>query len=248
MPTHGHGQGYTDLNFLIPELVDYVDYKLGVYHAEVGDFGSAGGAEFHLRTALPHPFVRGGGGIASRRTRRRTRSSCKAVDLLVGGEAKHYDGPWQVAEAFGKRAARSLLARRGTSHISLLALAYHNSGIPPTRFRAGGRGRPHFTLWPARFDRRRENPALQRVGRTGITSARRRRSASSCSPSTPISRCSRTSRTSSTIRTKGDQFNRESDRTILGGNASHRQQVAALGAAHTLTRRRRDTRGSRSMA
>src|SRR5215475_968016 len=32
MPTHGHGQGYTDLNFLIPEFVDYIDYRLGVYH------------------------------------------------------------------------------------------------------------------------------------------------------------------------------------------------------------------------
>ncbi|HEY4129352.1 MAG TPA: TonB-dependent receptor plug domain-containing protein, partial [Gemmatimonadaceae bacterium] len=41
MPTNAHGQGYTDLNFIIPELVDYLDYKLGVYHAEVGDFGSA---------------------------------------------------------------------------------------------------------------------------------------------------------------------------------------------------------------
>lgn len=44
MPSHAHGQGYTDLNFLIPELVDYVDYRLGVYHTELGDFSSAGGA------------------------------------------------------------------------------------------------------------------------------------------------------------------------------------------------------------
>src|SRR6187549_821043 len=42
MPTHGHGQGYTDLNIVIPELVDHLDYKLGVSHAEYGDFGSAG--------------------------------------------------------------------------------------------------------------------------------------------------------------------------------------------------------------
>ena len=35
-------RGYTDLNFLIPELVDDIDYRLGVYHAELGDFGSAG--------------------------------------------------------------------------------------------------------------------------------------------------------------------------------------------------------------
>lgn len=44
LPSHGHGQGYTDLNFLIPEMVEYLDYKLGVYHPEVGDFGSAGAA------------------------------------------------------------------------------------------------------------------------------------------------------------------------------------------------------------
>ncbi|MDB4886305.1 MAG: TonB-dependent receptor [Gemmatimonadetes bacterium] len=31
MPTHGHGQGYTDLNFLMPELVDHIEYQLGVY-------------------------------------------------------------------------------------------------------------------------------------------------------------------------------------------------------------------------
>ena len=43
MPTHAHGQGYTDLNFIIPELVSEVDYKKGNYYANVGDFGSAGG-------------------------------------------------------------------------------------------------------------------------------------------------------------------------------------------------------------
>jgi outer membrane cobalamin receptor len=45
-PTHAHGQGYTDLNFVIPEFVRALDYKLGVYHAEVGDFGSAGRSRF----------------------------------------------------------------------------------------------------------------------------------------------------------------------------------------------------------
>lgn len=55
MPTHAHGQGYTDLSFLNPELVEYVDYRLGVYHAEMGDFGRAGGAEFRLAGACPGP-------------------------------------------------------------------------------------------------------------------------------------------------------------------------------------------------
>ena len=42
---HAHGQGYTDLNFLVPEFVRALDYKLGVSHAELGDFGSAGGPD-----------------------------------------------------------------------------------------------------------------------------------------------------------------------------------------------------------
>jgi len=52
MPTHGHGQGYTDLNFIIPELVDHVEYSLGSYYAEIGDFSSAGGAHVRLRRSL----------------------------------------------------------------------------------------------------------------------------------------------------------------------------------------------------
>jgi hypothetical protein len=47
MPTNAHGQGYTDLNFLIPELVDRIDYRKGPYFAQDGDFASAGSA--HVR-------------------------------------------------------------------------------------------------------------------------------------------------------------------------------------------------------
>jgi hypothetical protein len=60
--THAHGQGYTDLNFIIPELVDHVEYQLGTYYAELGDFSSAGGAHFRLRRSLPRPLVSTGGG------------------------------------------------------------------------------------------------------------------------------------------------------------------------------------------
>lgn len=44
MPTHAHGQGYTDLNFLIPELVDQIAYRKGTYSALDGDFSAAGSA------------------------------------------------------------------------------------------------------------------------------------------------------------------------------------------------------------
>ena len=52
MPGHAHGQGYTDLNFLIPELIARIDYRKGPYHAEEGDFSSAGAARIDYARAL----------------------------------------------------------------------------------------------------------------------------------------------------------------------------------------------------
>ena len=56
MPTHGHGQGYTDLNFLIPELVQRIDYRKGPYFATHGDFAAAGAADIAYRTQLDEAF------------------------------------------------------------------------------------------------------------------------------------------------------------------------------------------------
>src|SRR5579863_7894922 len=44
LPSHAHGQGYSDLNFLIPELIESIDYEKGPFYAEVGDFSGAGAA------------------------------------------------------------------------------------------------------------------------------------------------------------------------------------------------------------
>jgi hypothetical protein len=52
MPTNAHGQGYADLNFLIPELVQRINYGKGPYFAGDGDFSSAGSAKFQYRDIL----------------------------------------------------------------------------------------------------------------------------------------------------------------------------------------------------
>ena len=57
LPTHAHGHGYTDLNLLIPELVQNVHYKKGPYFASEGDFSSAGSAQFVYRTQLPRDLL-----------------------------------------------------------------------------------------------------------------------------------------------------------------------------------------------
>src|SRR5450432_4122489 len=53
MPTHAHGQGYSDLNFLIPELVSDLHYKKGPYFADEGDFATAGTVRLGLRNESP---------------------------------------------------------------------------------------------------------------------------------------------------------------------------------------------------
>lgn len=128
MPTHGHGQGYTDLNIVIPELIDHLDYKLGVSHAEYGDFGSAGGAEFHLLHSLDRPFAAVEKGVNGFE-RLASGSSVRigGGTILVGGEAKRYDGPWVRSQDIAKlggvvRYTHSTSA----SQISILGMTYKN--------------------------------------------------------------------------------------------------------------------------
>ncbi|TAE25406.1 MAG: TonB-dependent receptor [Cytophagales bacterium] len=62
MVSHAHGQGYADLHFVIPELIEGVDFKKGPYQANKGNFTTAGWANFRTRTALDRSFVKLEGG------------------------------------------------------------------------------------------------------------------------------------------------------------------------------------------
>src|SRR5438552_5314750 len=59
MRTHAHGQGYTDLNFMIPELISRIDYFKGPYYAAGGDFSVAGGANIHYFESMKRNLVEG---------------------------------------------------------------------------------------------------------------------------------------------------------------------------------------------
>jgi outer membrane receptor protein involved in Fe transport len=96
LPTHGHGQGYTDLNILVPEFVQRINYRKGPYYADVGDFSSAGAADIKYFKVLPHSFAQAEGGSFGY-GRGVFGASPKVGDghLLYGGELYHYDGPWK---------------------------------------------------------------------------------------------------------------------------------------------------------
>ena len=50
--THSHGQGWTDLNFIIPELASGIEYRKGTYNASEGDFSSAGSVNVRYANSL----------------------------------------------------------------------------------------------------------------------------------------------------------------------------------------------------
>lgn len=60
--THGHGQGYTDLNFIIPETIEGIEVVKGTYHADYGDFDTAGAVRFKTREVVKDNVVQGAGG------------------------------------------------------------------------------------------------------------------------------------------------------------------------------------------
>jgi outer membrane receptor protein involved in Fe transport len=103
LPTHAHGQGYTDLNFVIPELIDTIHYRKGVYYADVGDFGSAGSAEMRYVDALPQGLAElSAGSFGYYRTMAAASSKIGDGNLLYAGELMHDDGPWARPENFQK--------------------------------------------------------------------------------------------------------------------------------------------------
>ncbi len=57
MPSHGHGQGYLDMHFLIPEMVKKVDVYKGTYFADLGDFATAGAVKFKTIDVLDKNLV-----------------------------------------------------------------------------------------------------------------------------------------------------------------------------------------------
>jgi outer membrane cobalamin receptor len=62
MVSHAHGQGYSDLHFIIPEIVNYVDFNKGPYYADKGDFTTAGYVDFQTKNSLDNNFFKLEGG------------------------------------------------------------------------------------------------------------------------------------------------------------------------------------------
>jgi hypothetical protein len=127
LPTHGHGQGYTDMNVVIPELVQRNNYQKGVYYVQNGDFSSAGAAHLQTFRVMPEALaVMEGGMFGFARGVFADSVRVGSGDVLFGVEALHYDGPWEREEDFQKfNGQLSYSGGDGEREWSLTARGYH---------------------------------------------------------------------------------------------------------------------------
>jgi len=139
--SHGHGQGYADLNFVIPELVIGLDVNKGPYFADLGDFATAGAANLRLVEAFPHSFV--SYSLGQYGIQRGVVAASPALGDgwtgVVAGEVAEQDGPFANPENYRRfnlfgRATRKL---PGESKLSLTWMSYggrwSGSGQIPAR-------------------------------------------------------------------------------------------------------------------
>lgn len=146
--THAHGQGYLDMNFIIPELVQTIEYRKGTYAADVGDFSAASSSKFQTYNRLEKGFAELTYGSEDY-IRAVAANSWDTTNgtWLLGAEIRLSDGPWEVAEDV--RLYNGFLkytTEIGGRDAELIATAYTNDWnatdqIPQRAFLTGDLGR-----------------------------------------------------------------------------------------------------------
>jgi hypothetical protein len=101
--TNAHGQGYSDLNFMIPELISGIDYSKGPYFADKGDFDTAGSVSIDYVDTLPHDLASvSAGTLGDYRGFTAMSRPLGAGNVLIGTEYDHVDGPWVIPDNYNK--------------------------------------------------------------------------------------------------------------------------------------------------
>ena len=128
MPTHGHGQGYADISFMIPELIQSVNVRKGPYFADVGDFGSAGSLTIDYINRLPKNILETTNGtFGYHRGLAAGSTAVGAGTLLAAVEGVKYNGPWDVADNVRKiNGVLRYSQGTATDGFTLSAMAYSN--------------------------------------------------------------------------------------------------------------------------
>ena len=127
LPSHAHGEGYSDMNIVIPEFVKRVNFEKGPYYADVGNYGSAGSAHLEFFKTLPQNFFKVEGGMYGYgRAVFGASQKLGSGNLLYGGEEYYYDGPWKHPDAYNKINGLLTYSQGDDANgVSITARAYH---------------------------------------------------------------------------------------------------------------------------
>ncbi|MES2150580.1 MAG: TonB-dependent receptor [Pseudomonadota bacterium] len=146
--SHAHGQGWTDLNFLIPELAARLDYRKGPYSALEGDFASAGSAAITYANRLAQGVASAGiGQNGFARSMLAASAELERGSLLYALEALHNDGPFSHPDDYRKlNGVLRYSEGYANNGFSLSAMAYRahwnaSDQIPLRALEAGTLGR-----------------------------------------------------------------------------------------------------------
>jgi outer membrane receptor protein involved in Fe transport len=127
--THGHGQGYLDLNFIIPELVETTRYRKGPYATQSGDFSSAGSVEFGLYDALDESVLTvTAGAFDYYRALAAGSAEAGSGTLTAAYDYTSYAGPWEIDEDLSQtrfHASYATTWRQLKTRVSLLGYSGH---------------------------------------------------------------------------------------------------------------------------
>ena len=129
MPAHAHSHGYSDVNFLIPELVAGVQFSKGPYFAEQGDFATAGASNINYATSLDRPIVHlEGGTYGYGRALFAASPRVGAGHLLVAVETSTNSGPWTIPDSYHKFNSVARYSQGDNINgLSLTFMGYHGT-------------------------------------------------------------------------------------------------------------------------
>jgi len=129
-PTNTHGQGYSDLAFLMPQIVNGIDYTKGPYFAAIGDFGSVASSHARLANSIPNQASATVGTDGYQELFLGGTVHLAGGQRLLGAlQLGHYDGPWKPKEDFKKINAALRYSQGGAMDgFSVTGLYYQSSG------------------------------------------------------------------------------------------------------------------------
>ncbi|MGA7415016.1 MAG: TonB-dependent receptor [Bryobacteraceae bacterium] len=127
LPSHAHGEGYADMNTVIPEFVQRLNYEKGPYYADVGNYGSVGSAHLEFFKTLPENFFQVEVGMYGyERAVFGVSQKLGSGNLLYGGEAYYDDGPWTHPDSYAKFNGLLTYSRGDAANgLSITARGYH---------------------------------------------------------------------------------------------------------------------------